>query len=179
MNRRTLLRVGVATAALLAVAGAGVALHRQAVSAEGRLTATGRQLFSAIASAVLEGMLPADAVARQAALDGHLQRLEGTIAGFPPAIRAEIVELATLLAHPVGRIGLAGLSTDWASARSADVQATLQSLRTSRLALRQQVYHALRDLTNGAYFADPSSWASIGYPGPPALDLAIPAEVRA
>jgi hypothetical protein len=166
MKRRTILRVGAATAVLLGVAGTGVGLYRQAVTTEGRLTQPGRDLFASVAAAVLDGLLPTEPGARRLALDGHLRRLEATIAGFPPAIRAEIVELATLLAHPAGRLALAGLATDWAAATTADVQAALQSLRESRLALRQQVYHALRDLTNGAYFADPATWAAVGYPGP-------------
>jgi hypothetical protein len=41
----------------------------------------------------------------------------------------------------------------------------LQGLRTSSLSLRQQVYHALRDLTNAAWFADAAAWSAIGYPG--------------
>ena len=31
---------------------------------------------------------------------------------------------------------------------------------------RQQVYHALRDLTNAAWFADAGTWGLLGYPGP-------------
>jgi hypothetical protein len=38
-------------------------------------------------------------------------------------------------------------------------------MRDSSLALRQQAYHALRDLTNGGYFADAAPWAVMGYPG--------------
>ena len=30
----------------------------------------------------------------------------------------------------------------------------------------------LRDITNGAYFADRSTWAAIGYPGPRELQQA-------
>ena len=39
-------------------------------------------------------------------------------------------------------------------------------MRTSSLALRQQAYHALRDLTNAAYFADPQSWSAAGLSRP-------------
>ena len=42
-------------------------------------------------------------------------------------------------------------------------------MRTSRIGLRQQAYHALRDLTNAAYFADPQTWPLMGYPGPRAV----------
>jgi len=45
----------------------------------------------------------------------------------------------------------------------------LLSLRVSGVDLRRQVYQALRDLTNAAYYADASTWPLLGYPGPRAL----------
>ena len=168
MKRRTLLAVGVGTGALLALAGGTLALLKPGLQ-EGRLSPGGRAMFAAVASAVLAGLLPADAGARSRALDAHLQRLDLTIAGMPPAVQAEIAELVTLLASPPGRLALAGLRPDWPQAGDEEVRAMLQGLRTSSLALRQQVYHALRNLTNAAWFADRSTWAAIGYPGPRAI----------
>ena len=71
-----------------------------------------------------------------------------------------------LLASAPGRVALAGLRTGWQEASVADVQRSLQDMRTSSLALRQQSYHALRDLTNAAFYADPSAWPLLGYSGP-------------
>ena len=65
-----------------------------------------------------------------------------------------------------GRAALAGLHEPWPEAGVDAIQQSLQGLRLSRLALKQQTYHALRDLTNAAYFSDPSAWAHLGYPGP-------------
>jgi hypothetical protein len=42
----------------------------------------------------------------------------------------------------------------------------LQSWRKHRLAMPQTAYLALHDLVLGSWYADPSSWAAIGYPGP-------------
>lgn len=42
----------------------------------------------------------------------------------------------------------------------------MQGLQLSTLSLRQQVFQALRDLSNAAYFAGPESWTAVGYPGP-------------
>ena len=42
-------------------------------------------------------------------------------------------------------------------------------MRTSTLELRQQAYHALRDLTNAAFYANPDVWPLLGYPGPDAV----------
>ena len=165
MKRRTLLVVGVGAGSLLALAGGTLALLRPGLQG-GRLTPAGRALFAAVARGVLDGLLPADAAARERAIEAHLTRLDGTIAGMPPALQREIDELVTLLATAPTRLALTGLGVDWSGAGIDDVQAMLQRLRTSSLSLRQQVYHALRNLTNGACFADAGIWPAIGYPGP-------------
>jgi hypothetical protein len=165
MQRRTLLKLGLAGGAVLAVAGGGLALLRPGL-VDGRLSTGGREVFAAVARAVLDGMLPTDPAARDASLVAHLGRLDATIAALPAAARRELSDLLGLLAAAPGRIAFAGLGQRWNEAGVAELQAALQSMRTSRLALRQQAFHALRDLTNAAYFADPSTWASIGYPGP-------------
>lgn len=165
MQRRTLLRLGVAAGAVLAVAGGGLALLRPGL-VDGRLSPTGREVFAAVARAVLDGSLPAESAARDAALGAHLRRLDDTIAGFPGAVRGELSDLLGLLGAAPGRIGFAGLVAPWHEASVVDLQHALQGMRTSRLALRQQAYHALRDLTNAAYYADPATWVSMGYPGP-------------
>lgn len=87
MKRRTLLAVGVGTGALLALAGGTLALLEPGLQ-DGRLSPGGRAMFAAVASAVLAGLLPADAAERTRALNAHLQRLDLTIAGMPPAVQA-------------------------------------------------------------------------------------------
>lgn len=165
MQRRTLLKLGIGASAVLAVAGTGVALLQPGLR-EGRLSAASTIVMRAVARAVLEGVLPADPQLQQQALDAHLQRLDAAIAAFPAATRAELSQLLALLASAPGRRTLAGLNEPWPVASVAEVQQALQSMRVSRLSLRQQAYHALRDLTNAAYFSDPSAWGHMGYPGP-------------
>lgn len=164
MQRRTLLKLGMGAAAVLAVAGGGIALLRPGLL-DGRMTAAGRTVFHAVGRAVLDGSLPAQPVGRDAALAGLLDRLDETIAGLPAPTQAELSQVLSLLASAPGRIGLAGLGTDWPQAGTAEVQSALQGMRVSSLALRQQVYHALRDLTNASYYADPQAWPLMGYPG--------------
>lgn len=165
MQRRTLLKLGLGASLALAAAGGVVVLMRPALEA-GRLRPGTRAVMLAVAQAVLDGVLPTEPAARTAALDGHLQRLETAIAAFPMPTQAELSQLLALLSSPPGRIALAGLSTDWTQASVPQVQAALQGMRLSSLALKQQAYHALRDLSNAAYFSDPSAWAHLGYPGP-------------
>jgi hypothetical protein len=168
MRRRTLLRLGLGGAAVLALAGGGVALLRPGLR-DGRLTPAGRSLFEAVASAVLDDALPTDTSARRAALADHLDRLDATLAGFPPHLRRELSDLIALLDAAPGRWLVCGLRNHWSTARTNDIRAALQAMRESTIALRQQAYHALRDLSNAAYFADPSTWPLLGYPGPRAM----------
>jgi len=171
MQRRTLLKLGAGSAAVLALAGGGLALLRPGLSG-GRLSATGREVFLAVARAVLDGALPSDDGARTAALTAHLQRLDETVAAFPPATQSELSQLLALLASTPGRLGLARLRPAWPDADVAELQQALQGMRTASLTLPQQAYHALRDLTNAAYFADAASWSQLGYPGPRGVDAA-------
>jgi hypothetical protein len=168
MQRRTLLAIGAGSGLLLGVAATGLVLIEPGMR-DGRLTTGGRAVFAAVAGAVLDGTLPEGGEARERALGGHLRRLHDLIAKLAPAARDELAQLTTVLANAPGRVGLAGLIPAWPDASREEVARALQRMRHSALALRQQAYHALRDLTNGAYFADPGTWALIGYPGPVAV----------
>ncbi len=165
MQRRTLLKLGIGASLSLAAAGGALVLMRPVFDA-GRLRPGAREVMRAVARAVLDGVLPAAPAQRDAALDAHLLRLEAAIAAFPAPTQAELSQLLALLSTPPGRMALAGLSPDWAEADVPQLQAALQGMRMSTLALKQQAYHALRDLTNAAYFSDATAWAYLGYPGP-------------
>ena len=164
MQRRSFLKLGAGAAAVLAVAGGGLALFRPGLS-EGQLTVGGREVFTAIARAVLDGSLPEDAAQRADAVRAHLQRLDDALGAFPPAVQAELSQLLSILAAAPGRVALAGLYLPWHEASVVQIQASLQGMRTSSLSLKQQAYHALRDLTNAAYYADAQAWRVMGYPG--------------
>jgi hypothetical protein len=168
MQRRSFLKLGVGAAATFALVGGGLALFRPGLS-EGRLTSGGREVFAAVARAVLDGSLPEGTAQRSEALQSHLQRLDDTLAGFPFAVQSELSQLLAILAAAPGRVALAGLHASWQQATVAQIQASLQGMRTSSLALKQQAYHALRDLTNAAYYADEQAWRAMGYPGPRAV----------
>jgi hypothetical protein len=165
MQRRTLLKLGAASAAVLLVAGGTAALLQPGL-AGGSLSASGREVFSAVGRALLDKTLPADDGARHIALDGLLGRIDVLVQALPPHAQAELSQLLALLASAAGRRTLAGLSQPWDEASIADIQRSLQDMRLSRLALRQQAYAALHDITAGAYFSDPASWPLLGYPGP-------------
>jgi len=161
MQRRSLLKLGLGGAVLLGLAG-GIAAFWSPGLQGPKLTPAGRQAMGAVARAVLEGALPAD----EAALSRHLDELEKLFAGLPPAVQAELEQLMGLIANGPGRLGLLGLAKPLHEQPVPELAAALQSLRHSRLGLRQQVYFALRDLNCAAFYSQPSAWQAMGYPGP-------------
>eukprot|EP01139_Manchomonas_bermudensis_P021161 Amastigsp_a681197_4.p2 type:complete len:136 gc:universal Amastigsp_a681197_4:524-117(-) len=126
----------------------------------------GREVFRAVGRAVLQASLPADAAARQLALDGLLGRIDELTLALPGHAQDELSQLLSLMASAPGRHLMAGLGHTWPVASDADIQQALQGMRLSSLALRQQAYAALHDIAAAAYFTDPSTWPQLGYPGP-------------
>lgn len=165
MQRRSLLKLGVASAVVLALGGGALATLRPGW-AQGRLTYSGREIFAAVGRAILQGTLPAAAPEADRALAGLLDRVDTLVSALPAHAQSELSQLLALLGAAPGRYGLAGLQGEWSAASIRDVQQALQSMRTSSLSLRQQAYHALHDIVTGAYFADPTTWPLLGYPGP-------------
>lgn len=165
MQRRTLLKLGVAGTLALGVAGV-VAVQWESPLQRGTLSPGARATFRGVGEAMLDACLPAAGADRTAALDGFLNRLELLIQGLPGATQNELAELLSALSMGLGRVALVGTYKPLGEAGVAALQDRLQAMRTSRLAVRQQVYHAFHDLVNSAYFSDSSTWALMGYGGP-------------
>ena len=110
-------------------------------------------MLRAVARVVLEGSLPPEASERERALEAHLLQLEAVVAGLSPATRSEIAQLLALLSVAPARRWLTGVSSDWEHATLQEVEAALRRMRADPHALRQQTYHALRDLNNAAFYA--------------------------
>lgn len=165
MHRRGLLTLGVVSAAALALGGGALSLMRPGLQ-EGRLSQTGRVVFSGVSRGLLDGSLPEGSDALKTGLDGLLGRIDTLIAGLPPHAQAELSQLLALLASAGGRLALAGLGPSWHTATVADIQRGLQAMRVSGLDLRRQAYQAFHDIVGSAYFSDPATWSLLGYPGP-------------
>ncbi len=159
------MKLGAASAVLLAVAGAGMMLVKPGIT-QGKLGASGRAVFRATGAAILQGSLPTASAAREVALEGLLDRVDALVAALPPHVQKELSLLLALLAGAPGRQAIAGLAADWPNATVLQLQNALQSMRVSALSLRQQAYHALHDIVGSAYFSDEQTWAQLGYPGP-------------
>lgn len=165
MQRRSLFKLGIASTAVLVLAGGAASLLQSGLH-DGLLTPAGREVFGAVGGAVLDKTMPSEAAARALAITAWLGRVDALITALPAHTQNEISQLLALLASSAGRLTLAGLNAPWGKAGVVEVQQALQGMRLSSLALRQQAYAALHDISAGAWFADPSTWALLGYPGP-------------
>jgi len=166
MKRRTILKVGLIGSAALAAAG-GAAYFLRRTARDAATNEETRIVLRGVMPALLAGALPTDARARARALDSGLQQTLATIAGLPLPTRIELGELFALLASAPGR-WLAGVDR-WEDASIEQVGAFLQRWRTHSFDLFQVGYHALHDLVLGPYYAEASTWAALGYPGPISL----------
>lgn len=165
-TRRSFLKVG-ALAALALAAGGGIYRYTHG-GAPARFVLDGqaKAAIDAIVPAMLAGALPQGAPARAAAIAATTQRVHLAILGLPLNAQKEVQDLFGLLALAPARRLLAGVSGGWSGADPAQVSAFLHDWRFHRFDMLQSAYHALHDLIIGAWYADPSTWAAIGYPGP-------------
>jgi len=171
MNRRQWIKTGVLGAALLGTASwfalrapRGTADPVASVPAAPAWHPQAGALFEALAPVIVGPACATPALRKQTAEGVRL-----AVSNLSPAAQAEVGELIALLNLAPARMLLAGVWQSWPEASADDIAAFLQRWRSSRLSLLQSGYHALHDLVLGAWYASESSWAAIGYPGPPPI----------
>ena len=168
-SRRKVVFVGVAGAI---AAGAALVLPRLSSSGAApsgvALASEHADMLHVVTRALLGSALPADVEARNRELTRVTTAAGALITNLPPSTRIEIADLFALLALKAAR-ALLGYSGDWVAADIPAVMTFLAGLRDSSIGLKQQAYFALHDLLLGSFYAEPSTWAATGYPGPPQL----------
>lgn len=167
-SRRRVIFVGVAG---VVATGAALLLPRPGSSAAPSgvaLAAEHADMLRAVTQALLGSALPTDADARNRELTRVTTATGALITNLPPLTRKEVADLFGLLALKPAR-ALLGYSGDWVGADIPAVATFLAGLRDSSIGLKQQAYFALHDLLLGSFYAEPSTWAATGYPGPPQL----------
>jgi hypothetical protein len=165
-SRRTFLKAGVFGAVVLAAGGALYRTTHPAPPQRFALDGEARAALHAVVPAILAGALPDDPARREGAIVEAIDGVHQAILGLPLATQKEVQDLFALLALAPARRLLTGVPGGWANASPGQVAAFLQDWRVHRLGLLRSAYDALHGLVLGAWYANPSSWAAIGYPGP-------------
>lgn len=168
MQRRNFIGLGLTTALALGV-GIASMTGLPVGMADGRLTTTGRTVFTSIARTTLAGALPPSPSEQHIVLASMLEGIDRLLEQIPPALQAELSQLIGLVGTAPGRKLLMGLEQDWSIATADEVHRAMKDMRISSLQLRQQAYQGLRDIVTATYFAQESAWVFIGYPGPQAI----------
>ncbi len=173
LTRRQFIRTGIAGGLLLAAAAVLQKqldrLGKQALVAGNPLDPSLRTVVRAVAPVMLQGSFPPADPDRAVALERITKGVALAVGALSAASQKEVAELFALLAFAPTRIAVAGVSASWEQASVADVEGFLRRWQGSRVDLLKSGYQALHDLVLGAWYADPASWAAIGYPGPPSL----------
>lgn len=171
MKRRLFLKTGIVGGAVLAAGGAFV-VWRDVRDADAGTPPRDRaaEILGAIAPVLLAGSLPTDPADRIRAIAVVVGDVKDVISAFPPAIQMELADLFRLLDIRIARRLLTGVSTSWAEAGPSDIAAFLDKWRWNRLTLLRSGYFALHDLVLGARYSNATAWATLGYPGPPAVE---------
>ncbi len=167
-SRRKFIFVGVAGAVAAGAVTLVPRFTKSNIVKGGALIAEHSNMLRVVAMALLGSALSADAPARAAEIVRTKTAIAALIDNLPSTTRAEINDLFTLLSIKPAR-AILGYSGDWLESDAPKVAQFLYDLRDSSIGMKQQAYFALHDLVYGSFYADPASWKSTGYPGPPKL----------
>lgn len=166
LPRRGFLKLGVASGAVFAAAGAGLAWwsvgYAELLGPEERpISLTAKEL--AIVKALVNALLPADGDLPSGVSLGIPQRVDEELWAADPAARSEIAWGLQLLEHLPRLYGLRGRLTELSPDGARDYLARV--LAGPRESLRQVVL-AMRQLLHLLYYAHRATWVAIGYGGP-------------
>lgn len=168
-NRRTFLRVGIASGLILA--GARWLDRPQAMAAPNYrfLDERGASAVAALVPVVLEGSLPKEAAARGRAVDEVVEAFDRAVSGLSVSVQKEVDELFTLLRFAPARLMFTGLWSPLEESTAKDIAAFLTRWRHSRFDIQRAGYQAMTQLIQAAWYGNSASWAAIGYPGAPKI----------
>ncbi len=168
-TRRQFIKVGIAGAAVLATVrwldrseAAPTANHRFLDSGSVVMTA-------ALVPVVLAGSLPEESAARAQAIREVVDAFDRAVSGLSPLVQKEVDQLFSVFRYTPTRFAFTGLWAPIEEAPAAEVAAFLTRWRHSRFEIQRAGYQALTQLIQASWYDNPSSWAAIGYPGPPRL----------
>ncbi len=131
------------------------------------LTGNDALILTALLPVLLDGALAADSAQRKQQINAVIARMDQALQHLYPRTRTELRQLFDLLENKAGRVALAGVWSNWASASFEHRQAFLLHWRNNFLELLQTAYAGLHNLAMASFYGDPANWALVGYAGPP------------
>jgi len=169
--RRSFLKTGAATIALIGVGGWFASYltdkgARAVLDKAVHLDPQAQAMLAKLADAVLDGLLPTDAAARARAIVQVVSTADKSLGELPPHLQKETKDLFGMLGAAPTRAMLIGQWGGWAGVSREDVSRMLTGLRSSSISLRRAIYLLMRDLVANSFYADPDTWKLVGYPGP-------------
>jgi len=168
IDRRTLLKYGLAGTAVLAVGGVGLALRPTLL----RTPATPLQTLSeqefSILAAFSEAVLAGDDSWPDPTALGIAEEVDGALALLHPGIIGEIKQVLALLESALAGALLDARLSTFTSCSLAKRCAILESWRSARTTVFRVGFAALQGFVVGAYYNRPGVGTHIGYPGVPA-----------
>ena len=177
-SRRDFLRLSRGAAVTLASVGAVAALTGTTGyrwwQRQQRPQADGMQLLrhqdTLLFAALLPGVVGETANSMNAErIHATLQTLDGMLAASSPAMQKQIYDLVDLLTFKATQGLVSGYWGSWEQASHSDIEEFLQRWRNSNTELFRFGYAGICQLLLMAWYGQPSQWAAIGYPGPPAF----------
>ena len=167
-SRRVFIQAGFAGAALFALAR-WIDGPAEAASATRFLDARGLRTVGALVPVVLNGALPTEEAARRTAITETVAAFDRAVAGLAPPVQKEIGELFSFLHTAPLRIAVTGLWKPVEESTPGQLRDFLLRWRDSPFDLQRASYRALTQIIQAAWYGNSSSWAAIGYAGPPAV----------
>jgi hypothetical protein len=137
-------------------------------------------IWSAVAERVL-AREPTSTTAAEAKLTGPVPRpaapgleqidvaakADAFLAPLPPGDAKDLKQLLALFDNALFSVATGGPAKPFTEMTAEQQDAHLHAWQTSRLAVRRTGFQAMKRLCAAIYFGDPSTFASVGYPGPP------------
>ena len=166
-SRRSLLKLGLGGATVLAVGGVGLSLRDPvSVPAPSWLQVFSEREYS-ICAAIADTMCPGGGGLPSALALDVPAKLDRLLASTHPGIGKEIRQVLHLFENPVASLLFDQRLTPFSHLDALGRAEALERWRSSGLLVRRQAYKGLHGLINAAYWGDPRTHAHTGYPGPP------------
>jgi hypothetical protein len=164
VTRRSFLRRGLWGGLLLAAGGVGLGVWPTRVDfrPRRRLLVVDERRFAVLAAVAARTVRAPGADPVEIA-----HRTDETLALAPVEAQKDFRDLLGLFENALAGLVLDGRPRPFTRLAAADQDRVLEHWRDSRLLVRRSGYLALRKITQAAHYSQPSTWESVGYPGPP------------